>query len=210
MIKNKVALLIENNYHPGILRIPENAKGLVIFSHGSGSSISSPRNNFVADVLSEANIASLLFDLLTEEEDSVYENRFNIELLTKRLIDAVKWTKTQQNIKNLKIGLFGASTGSASALKAAARIGSAIKAVVSRGGRPDLAIDEIEAVKSPTLLIVGGEDLQVIELNKLALNKLKTAKKLEIVSGATHLFEEPGTLEKAAELAKDWFKKYLS
>lgn len=194
----------------GVLRIPHNPRGIVLFAHGSGSGRHSPRNNFVATVLRRARIASLLLDLLTEEEDLIYENRFDIELLTVRLILATKWAKKQKGIKHLKFGYFGASTGAAAALKTAARIGPDIRAVVSRGGRPDLAMDEIKRVKSPTLLIVGENDPQVIEQNIQAYAALNTTKKLEIIPGATHLFEESGTLEKAAELASDWFKKYLS
>lgn len=164
----------------------------------------------VAEILRKSRVATLLFDLLTEEEDLIYENRFNIELLTERLMVATKWIKKQPYLNDLKIGYFGASTGAASALKAAARLGSEIRAVVSRGGRPDLAVDEIAKVKSPVLLIVGENDPEVIELNQQAYEVLSTTKKLEIVPGATHLFEEPGTLEKAAELASDWFEKHLS
>ncbi len=194
----------------GLLRVPHTPRGIVLFAHGSGSGRYSPRNNFVAGVLRKARIATLLFDSLTEEEDLVYENRFDIKLLTNRLMAATNWVKKQDQLKNLKIGYFGASTGTASALKAAAKIGSDVRAVVSRGGRPDLAMDEIKKVKSPVLLIVGGNDPEVIELNRLAYAALNTTKKLEIVEDASHLFEEPGTLEKAAELASDWFKKYLT
>ena len=194
----------------GVLRIPHNPRGIVLFAHGSGSGRHSPRNNFVAEILRKARVATLLFDLLTEEEDLIYENRFNIELLTERLILATGWVRKQQGVKHLKFGYFGASTGAASALKAAARLGSDIRAVVSRGGRPDLAMDEIIKVKSPTLLIVGENDPEVIKLNQLAFEALNTTRKLEIIPGATHLFEEPGTLEKASELASNWFKKYLS
>lgn len=194
----------------GILRIPHNPRGVVLFAHGSGSGVKSPRNNFVAEILRKSRVATLLFDLLTEEEDLIYENRFDIELLTERLILATNWVQKQPGVKNLKIGYFGASTGAAAALKAAARLGSNIRAVVSRGGRVDLAMDEIAKVKSPTLLIVGEKDPQVIELNKLAYNALNTTKRFDIIPGATHLFEESGTLEKMAELTSDWFKKTLS
>lgn len=193
----------------GILRIPYTPRGIVLFAHGSGSGRHSPRNNYVAGVLRRASIATLLFDLLTEEEDSIYENRFNIELLTERLLNATRWVQKYPDTKNLRLGYFGASTGTASALKAAARIGPDIKAIVSRGGRPDLAMDEITKVKAPTLLIVGENDPEVITLNQVACKALNTTKKLEIVQGATHLFEETGTLEKAAELASEWFRKYL-
>jgi dienelactone hydrolase len=194
----------------GSLVIPDEAKAMVLFSHGSGSSRLSPRNNFVAEVLQKAGIATLLFDLLTEEEDEVYETRFNIPLLTKRLEAVTKWLVKQDDVKGLNIGYFGASTGAASALEAAATLGDKIHAVVSRGGRPDLAMDLLPKVKAPTLLIVGGNDGPVIEMNESALAKLECEKKLEIVPGATHLFEEPGALEEVAKLASEWFKKYLA
>ncbi|MBU0705995.1 dienelactone hydrolase family protein [Patescibacteria group bacterium] len=193
----------------GILTIPSEAKGLVIFSHGAGSSRLSPRNNYVADVLNQAGIATLLFDLLTEEEDQVYENRFDITRLTERLIAVTKWIGKQKDLKALSPGYFGSSTGAASALNAAAELGESISAVVSRGGRPDLAMENLPLVKAPTLLIVGGWDDVVIGLNEQALAALTCEKKLEIVPGATHLFEEPGKLEEAAELASKWFQKYL-
>lgn len=194
----------------GVLRIPYLARGIVLFAHGSGSGRHSPRNNFVAGVLRRARIATLLFDLLTEEEDRVYKNRFNIELLTDRLINATKWVQRYPDTKKLKVGYFGASTGTASALKASARIGSDIRAIVSRGGRPDLAMDEIDKVKAPTLLIVGENDPEVLGLNREVYELLNTTKKLETVPGASHLFEERGALERAAELASEWFKKYLT
>ena len=193
----------------GNLVIPEGAQSIVLFSHGSGSSRHSPRNNFVAKVLQDAGIATLLFDLLTEKEDEVYETRFNIQLLTKRLKDATKWVMEQKETKKMKIGYFGSSTGAASALESAALLKNKISAVVSRGGRPDLAMDSLPDVKSPTLLIVGGWDGPVIEMNEAAHAKMDCKKELKIVPEATHLFEEPGKLEEVAELAKDWFKKYL-
>ncbi len=193
----------------GNLVIPENAKSIVLFSHGSGSSRHSPRNNFVAKVLQDAGIATLLFDLLTEEEDEVYETRFDIQLLTKRLKDVTEWIKEQKEIKKMKIGYFGASTGAASALETASLLGNKISAVVSRGGRPDLAMDYLPSVKSPTLLIVGGHDGPVIEMNEAAFAKIDCEKQLEIIPGATHLFEEEGALEEAARLAMEWFRKYL-
>lgn len=194
----------------GSLIIPKDSKALVIFVHGSGSSRHSPRNNYVAKVLREAGLATLLFDLLTEEEDIIYETRFDIPFLTKRLKIVTKWLTQQKNIKNLKMGYFGASTGAAAALVAAAELSLRIKAIVSRGGRPDLAMDHLSKVKSPTLLIVGGNDLDVLAMNKVALEKLTTMKKLEIVPNATHLFEEPGALEEVAHLAAKWFKQYLT
>lgn len=193
----------------GILEVPKEAKGLVLFAHGSGSSRHSPRNNFVAKILQQGGIGTLLIDLLTVEEDTVYATRFDIDLLTRRLKLATKWLRENPETKNLNIGYFGASTGAAAALCAAAFQGSEIRAVVSRGGRPDLAEKDLGRVYSPTLLIVGGDDKEVITLNQQAYKKLKHIKKIEIVKGATHLFEEPGALEEVARLATDWFKKYL-
>lgn len=194
----------------GILRIPYHPRGIVVFSHGSGSGRHSPRNNFVAKILRKARVATLLFDLLTEEEDLIYDNRFDIGLLTKRLITATKWIRKYPGLDKLKIGYFGSSTGSACALKAAARIGSDIRAIVSRGGRTDLAMGETGKVKSATLLIVGENDPEVLEFNKVTYQALNVTKELEIIPQATHLFEETGALEKVALLASSWFKKYLS
>jgi len=194
----------------GVLMIPENVRGIVVFSHGSGSSHLSPRNNFVANLLNEKRFATLLFDLLTEREDSLYEKRFDIVLLTKRLIRVTQWLKDNYSTSSINdIGYFGASTGSASALKAAAFFGNSIKAVVSRGGRTDLAGKDVSKIKSPTLFIVGGWDAVVIELNRIAYNKLKCEKQLEIVPEASHLFEEYGKLEEVTKLTIDWFSKYL-
>jgi len=201
---------VENFYLEGNLEIPEGAKGLVIFAHGSGSSRHSPRNNFVAKVLFNNGIAAFLTDLLREQEDTEYARRFDINLLTKRLMAITEWIKKQPETGSLNIGYFGASTGAAAALKAAAKIGKDIKAIVSRGGRPDLAIDEIYKVQSPTLLIVGGYDEPVIGMNKEAYDLLPCKKELVIVPEATHLFEEPHKLEKVAELATEWFKKELN
>ena len=189
----------------GILSLSKNSKGIVIFAHGSGSSRLSPRNNYVARVLQKSGLGTLLFDLLTEKEDEVYETRFNIKLLAERLVAATKWFVKEH--KNIKIGYFGASTGAAAALEAAVEMD--VDAVVSRGGRPDMA-KGLERVKAPTLLIVGGYDDVVIELNRKAYKELKAEKKLEIVPEATHLFEEPGKLEEVARLAKEWFVKYLN
>ncbi len=191
-----------------ILRVPAQPKGLVIFAHGSGSSRLSPRNNFVAQRLNSDNIATLLADLLTPQEDTDYARRFDIGLLTKRLLNVTKWAQKGQLLTPLPAGYFGASTGAAAALQAAAQIGKSIKAVVSRGGRPDLAPD-IAQVTAPTLLIVGGNDYGVIELNQTSYGKLRSSKEISIVPGATHLFEEPGALEKVADLAAAWFKKQL-
>jgi dienelactone hydrolase len=198
-----VSISVQGLKLEGLLRLPANPVGIVLFSHGCGSGRFSSRNNFVAEVLYNAGIASLLFDLLTEQEDEVYENRFNIELLTTRLVTITQWVKQQSTLSNLPIGYFGASTGAASALKAAARLDD-IEAVVSRGGRPDLAKDELAKVAAPTLLIVGGNDPQVLSLNEAAYKDLNSIKKLEIVAEATHLFEEPGALEKVAALASNW------
>jgi putative phosphoribosyl transferase len=204
-----VQIPIDSTRLEGSLAIPGQAKGLVVFAHGSGSSRFSPRNNFVAQLLRQAGIGTLLMDLLTLQEDSVYETRFNINLLTERLLLATRWLQEQQLTKDLVIGYFGASTGAAAALKAAAIEGSKIGAVVSRGGRPDLAEESLTRVQSPTLLIVGGRDTVVLQLNREALASLKGKKELVIVPGATHLFEEPGALEEVARFATEWFKQYL-
>ncbi|WP_282049577.1 dienelactone hydrolase family protein [Maribacter aquivivus] len=193
----------------GNLVIPKNSIGLVIFSHGSGSSRLSPRNNLVAEVLQKNDLATLLFDLLTEDEDSVYKNRFDIDLLTLRLIDVTQWVQQQKETKNLSLGYFGASTGAASALRAAAFYEETIKAVVSRGGRPDLALNDINKVTAATLLIVGGNDEVVIELNEKAYQKLQCQRKLEIIPNASHLFEEPGKLNEVAQISASWFAMYL-
>src|SRR3989337_573283 len=193
----------------GLLTIPKKSRSIVIFTHGSGSGRYSERNNLVANKLNEEGIATVLFDLLTEEEDEIYENRFDIPLLTKRLLAVTEWVAGNRQSKKLKTGFFGASTGAAAALEAAAELGEKIKAVVSRGGRPDMAMDSLGKVKSPTLLIVGGNDDVVIELNQKAYDTLACEKKLEIVPGATHLFEEPGCMEQVAGLAVKWFVKHL-
>ena len=193
----------------GALVIPSGARGIVLFAHGSGSSRHSPRNNFVAQVLHKAGMGTLLMYLLTREEDSIYQNRFDIDLLTWRLERATQWLVDRPQSALLAIGYFGASTGAAAALQAAATFGPSIGAVVSRGGRPDLAMSALDRVQSPTLLIVGGLDDIVIDLNRQAYAKLKSEKHLAIVPGATHLFEEPGTLQEAARLAADWFKRHL-
>ncbi len=192
----------------GAFALPEQAESLVVFAHGSGSSRFSPRNNFVARILRRAGIGTLLMDLLTEKEDARYETRFDIDLLTDRLLQVTRWLQGQPGTTSLGIGYFGASTGAAAALKAAASPGTVIEAVVSRGGRPDLAGEALVHVQSPTLLIVGGDDHTVIQLNRAALAKLTATKELVVVPGATHLFEEPGTLEEVARLATQWFKRY--
>ncbi|MGM0545446.1 MAG: dienelactone hydrolase family protein [Bacteroidota bacterium] len=194
----------------GSLRVPDEVKGFVIFSHGSGSSRKSPRNRFVAETLEANGFATLLFDLLTEEEDREYARRFNINVLSHRLITATKWLRSQPEYAQWKMGYFGASTGAASALIAASTLGpEVIKAVVSRGGRPDMATTALPNVKSPTLLLVGGLDTKVIKLNQQAYDELKCKKELAIIPGASHLFEEPGTLEQVTRLANNWFLKYL-
>jgi putative phosphoribosyl transferase len=194
----------------GTLTVPRHPIGLVVFAHGSGSSRHSPRNNAVARALNEHRFATLLFDLLTAEEESDRANVFDISLLAQRLVEAVQWLVGRgQPIAELPIGLFGASTGAAAALVAAARLPQRISAVVSRGGRPDLAGDALPMVHAPTLLIVGGADLEVIELNEKALNYLRAPKALEIVKGATHLFPEPGAMDAVIDHAARWFERHL-
>jgi putative phosphoribosyl transferase len=197
----------------GNLTIPENAMALVLFAHGSGSSRHSPRNQSVARTLNRAGLGTLLFDLLTPEEEAldIYtrEHRFNISLLAERLMHATKWTRQQKETRNLRIGYFGSSTGGAAALVAAAELPQDVGAVVSRGGRPDLAGDALPKVQAPTLLIVGGNDNIVIELNEMARDQTRCEVKLEIIPGATHLFEEPGALEHVAKLASDWFSLHI-
>ncbi|MBA3237603.1 MAG: dienelactone hydrolase family protein [Parachlamydiaceae bacterium] len=193
----------------GWLKVPDGAEGLVLFAHGSGSSRFSPRNNFVADVLNKGGLATLLIDLLSKKEDEIYQTRFNIELLNTRLRMVIDWLIKEPETIKLPIGLFGSSTGAAAALYVASIFGDEIKAVVSRGGRPDLAMPVLRKVKAPTLFIVGGDDFGVIGLNEEAYEKLTCLKSFEIIPNATHLFEEPGCLEEVARKAKDWFKKYL-
>jgi len=193
----------------GLLAIPQNAQGIVLFAHGSGSSRHSPRNNFVAETLRAAGIGTLLMDLLTKQEDAIYQTRFDIDLLSWRLERATQWLMEEPRAQSLDIGYFGASTGAAAALNAAATFGSSVGAVVSRGGRPDLAMAALGSVQAPTLLIVGALDDVVIELNRKAYERLKAEKHLAIVPGATHLFEEPGTLQEVARLAAAWFRRHL-
>jgi dienelactone hydrolase len=197
----------------GNLTLPDRARGVVLFAHGSGSSRHSPRNRFVAHKMVGAGLATLLLDLLTPEEEHVdirtRHLRFDIGLLARRLVGAVDWLRSHPALHGLAIGLFGASTGAAAALVAAAERPDAVKAVVSRGGRPDLAGAALSGVRAPTLLIVGGRDTPVIGLNQEALAQLRVEKRLEIVPGATHLFEEPGALEEVAQLAVRWFQQYL-
>lgn len=193
----------------GTLALPDETEGVVIFAHGSGSSRHSPRNRLVAGALQEEGVGTLLFDLLTRDEDAVYENRFNIGLLTRRLEAATQWLKDQPQARGLALGYFGASTGAAAALWAAADLGAEIGAVVSRGGRPDMAGPVLDRVKAPTLLIVGGRDHFVIELNQDAYKRIAVEKELKIIAGATHLFEEAGALEQVAFLAAQWFIRHL-
>ncbi len=196
----------------GALGVPEGARGVVLFAHGSGSSRHSPRNNFVARFLRDAGFATLLIDLLTRDEDMDYETRFDIPLLARRLRAATGWLLDQTETKNLRIGYFGASTGSAAALMASVMLdgeGDNIGAIVSRGGRPDLAMEALPEVTAPTLLIVGGLDGAVIEMNRTAFDMMKAEKELLIIPGATHLFEEQGALEQVAQNAARWFDKYL-
>ena len=197
----------------GNLIVPGDAGALVIFAHGSGSSRHSPRNQFVARLLNQAGLGTLLFDLLTEQEEGLDlrtgQHRFNIALLAERLAFATKWARQQEQTRHLRIGYFGSSTGAAAALVAAAELPGEIHAIVSRGGRPDLAGDALQKVQAPTLLIVGGRDDIVIELNQRARQRMRCEVKLEIVPAATHLFEEPGALERVARLASDWFARHL-
>jgi len=197
--------------HGDLVEPRSDKKGLVIFAHGSGSSRLSPRNRYVAEVLQDSGFGTLLFDLLTENEDENYETRFDIDLLTKRLEDATNWVKNNINERVLRVGYFGASTGAAAALRAAADLGqNEVCAVVSRGGRPDMAGSHLARVNVPTLLIVGGDDEEVLELNRSALALIASKKKkLIVVPHATHLFEEPGTLAQVAKHASNWFEEYL-
>lgn len=208
-----VRLVLADATLNGDLTLPADTRALVIFAHGSGSSRHSPRNRAVAEVLQHGRLGTLLLDLLMEDEDRAdavtAEFRFNIALLADRLIGAVDWARALPQTSSLPVGLFGASTGAAAALIAAARRHE-VRAVVSRGGRPDLAEESLESVDAPTLLIVGGRDEVVIELNKKALARLKAPKELQIVPRATHLFEEPGALDRVSQLAKAWFERHLA
>ena len=193
---------------PGILTVPPEASGLVVFAHGSGSSRLSPRNALIAEAIQAEGMGTLLFDLLTEEEDLVYDNRFDIDLIANRLLGATDWLPERPEARSLTLGYFGASTGAAAALKAAVHE-PRVRAIVSRGGRPDLALDVLPRVRAATLLIVGSKDTIVIDLNRHAYNKLQCEKCMEIGPGASHLFEEPGTLEAVEQLAVAWFKEHL-
>lgn len=205
---NHVLIPANGIWLKGELFIPADAQAIIIFSHGSGSSRLSPRNLKVAQYLQQRNFGTLLFDLLTPEEDSNYRNRFAIDLLKDRLIQATRWLKSLPASRNMSLAYFGASTGAASALKVAAQQHE-IFAVVSRGGRADLAMNELAQVKAPTLLVVGSEDAQVLYLNQVAYQQLRCKKKLKIIPGANHLFDEPGKLEEVAELAANWFSQFI-
>ena len=209
IVKEEIRIPVGGSFLFGNLNVPEKAAGMVIFSHGSGSSRHSSRNQYVARVLEDGGFATLLFDLLTEQEDADYQNRFNIATLTQRLTYVTQWLQNVPAVENLPIGYFGASTGAASALGAAANLKEIIKAVVSRGGRPDLALDILPQVTAATLLIVGSLDGPVIGMNEEAYVALKAPRQLTIVPHASHLFEEPGKLEEVAHLALVWFRKYL-
>ncbi len=211
--KHEVTIRLREVRLNGELMLPRNPQGIVIFAHGSGSSRFSPRNQYVAGVLQAAGLGTLLFDLLTEEEEErefyTRHLRFDIPLLAERLAGATRWLEGQAEARQLRLGFFGSSTGAAAALIAAAQVGERAGAVVSRGGRPDLAEAVLDQVRSPTLLIVGGRDYPVIDLNQRAYERLRVEKELRIVPGATHLFEEPGALEQVAQLAADWFTRHL-
>lgn len=204
----RVFIPVDHHVLPGELYIPLQAIGVVVFAHGSGSSRLSPRNLSVAGFFHRVRLATLLFDLLTKEEDREFSNRFDIDLLAERLVSVIQWTKRRAATAHLPIGLFGASTGAAAALRAAAADPD-VQAVVSRGGRPDLAGESLAQVSAPTLLIVGGSDTQVEELNRTALAQMQCHKEISIIPGATHLFEESGALEEVAREAGDWFVKWL-
>jgi putative phosphoribosyl transferase len=213
--RREVAINVDDVTLDGTLVVPRDAKGLVLFAHGSGSSRHSPRNRYVAQILHTQGTATLLFDLLTRHEESVDqytgELRFDIPFLAKRLVAATRWIANDAGTRDLKVGYFGASTGAGAALVAAAELPKVISAVVSRGGRPDLAGSALGLVRAPTLLIVGGQDTAVIAMNHEALSQLKCPdKKLAIIPGATHLFEEPGTLEAAARVAAEWFSRHFT
>ena len=210
---HEVSIPVQQAVLAGALHVSESSAGLVVFAHGSGSSRHSPRNRYVAEVLQEAGFGTLLFDLLTSAEEDVdrvtAELRFDIGFLSARLVQATQWVRQQARVGDRAIGYFGASTGAAAALVAAARLPEVTRAVVSRGGRPDMAGDALTEVQAPTLLIVGGNDGPVIKMNREAFDQLRCEKRMEIIAGATHLFEEPGALEQVAEKARDWFVAHL-
>lgn len=207
---NKIEIFLNRTLLEGELAMPQGAPGVVLFAHGGGSSHSSPRNRFVAERLHGFGIGTLLFDLLTPREDEDPQARFDIDLLTRRLVEVTGWLGARPEVRDLALGYFGASTGAAAALRAAAAYGGRIKAIVCRGGRPDLAGPDLLAVRSPTLLIVGGKDTEVLRLNQDALIQLGKYGELRIVPGAGHLFEESGSLEHVALLAGQWFARHLA
>lgn len=207
--EEEITIHVDKKELNGELRIPSKSKGIIIFSHGSGSSRYSPRNKKVAGFLNNNNFGTLLLDLLTKEEDREYQNRFDIPLLSQRLLASTKWVRNIPALADGKVGYFGASTGAASALLAASQMKD-IKAIVSRGGRPDLALPSLTFVQAPTLLLVGSLDSEVIKLNQIAYNALNCPKKIEIIKGAGHLFEEPGTLDAVCEQAYKWFDTYFT
>ena len=207
--EERVSIPVDDVELEGILDVPAGASGIVVFAHGSGSSRHSPRNNFVAEVIRDRGLGTLLFDLLIEEEDQLRENRFDIPLLTDRLVAATEWLRDRAETADLEVGYFGSSTGAASALRAAARRGEEIAAVVSRGGRVDMAEEVLDDVRAPTLLIVGGADTQVLGLNRDVLERLSCERELHVVEGAGHLFEGEGELEEVANVAADWFAAHL-
>lgn len=208
--ENVLSIPVDGVALEGELVVPDGATGLVVFAHGSGSSRHSPRNNFVAEALRNRGLGTLLFDLLTEQEDRDRENRFDITLLTNRLVAVTEWLRDRPDTAELTIGYFGASTGAAAALRGAARRQSDIGAVVSRGGRVDMATEVLDGVAAPTLFVVGGEDEQVLELNEEAYEQLECEKDLQVIEGAGHLFEGPGELEAVADLAGQWFTTHLA
>ncbi|PGF14026.1 alpha/beta hydrolase [Natrinema sp. CBA1119] len=204
-----VSIPVDDVELEGMLEIPANAPGVVVFAHGSGSSRKSPRNNFVAEVIRDQGLGTLLFDLLTEAEDQYRENRFDIQLLTDRLVAVTEWLWDREDVPDVNIGYFGSSTGAASALRGTARLRGDVDAVVSRGGRVDMASEVLDEVQAPSLFIVGRNDTQVLELNRDALDQLTCEKDLHVVEGAGHLFEGEGELEEVADVAADWFAETL-
>jgi alpha-beta hydrolase superfamily lysophospholipase len=209
MTGNSIQIPVDDVKLEGLVEVPDGASGLVVFAHGSGSSRKSPRNNFVAEVIRERGLGTLLFDLLTEAEDQVRENRFDIPLITDRLVTVTDWVRSRETTRDLNIGYFGSSTGAAAALNAAARPETEIESVVSRGGRVDMAADVFDEIRAPTLLIVGGTDTEVLERNRDTYEVLSCEKELHIVEGAGHLFKEEQELAEVADVAADWFADTL-
>ena len=209
MTGNSIQIPVDDVKLEGLVEVPDGASGLVVFAHGSGSSRKSPRNNFVAEVIRERGLGTLLFDLLTEAEDQVRENRFDIPLITDRLVAVTDWVRSRETTRDLNIGYFGSSTGAAAALNAAARPETEIESVVSRGGRVDMAADVFDEIRAPTLLIVGGTDTEVLELNRDTYEDLSCEKELHIVEGAGHLFKKEQELAEVADVAADWFADTL-